>query len=96
MTGAIVYPVNPKTATRYRERHAPADVKDDQRDAWSLADALRLDGHVWRALAVQDPIVAELQLLCRDEIALIQQRTALINQPAAGAARILSGSAGGV
>jgi len=79
-TGVVVYPVNPKTANRYRERHAPADVKDDQRDAWSLADALRLDGHVWRALAVQDPIVAELQLLCRDEIALIQQRTALINQ----------------
>ena len=78
--GVGVYPINPKAAERYRERHAPAGVKDDQRDAWSLADALRLDGHMWRALTPRDPILAELQLLCRDEMALIEQRTALINQ----------------
>ena len=41
---------------------------------------MRLDGHRWRALAMMDPIVAELQLLCRDEIALIEQRTAFVNQ----------------
>jgi len=78
--GLRVYPLNPKAAERYRERHAPSGVKDDSRDAWSLADALRLDGHTWRALDPQDPLVAELHLLCRDEIALIEQRTALINQ----------------
>jgi transposase len=78
--GVTVYPVNPKQAERYRERHAPAGVKDDQRDAWTLADALRLDGHIWRPLAAQDPVLAELQLLCRDEIALIEQRTAFVNQ----------------
>ena len=78
--GVSVYPINPKAAERYRERHAPAGVKDDQRDAWSLADALRLDGHIWRPLAPQDPIVAELQLLSRDEMGLIEQRTALVHQ----------------
>jgi transposase len=78
--GARVYPVNPKAAQRYRERHAPSGVKDDDRDAWSLADALRLDGAGWRELTAQDAIVAELRLLCRDEIALIEQRTAFINQ----------------
>ncbi len=78
--GARVYPVNPKAAQRYRERHAPSGVKDDERDAWSLADALRLDGAAWRELAAQDPLVHELRLLCRDEIALIEQRTAFINQ----------------
>jgi hypothetical protein len=78
--GVSVYPINPKAAERYRERQAPSGVKDDQLDAWSLADALRLDGHQWRALANSDPIVAELQLLCRDEIALIEQRTAFVNQ----------------
>lgn len=78
--GWRVYPINPKAAERYRERNAPSGVKDDERDAWSLADALRLDGGGWRALVSQDPIVAELRLLCRDEIALIEQRTALINQ----------------
>jgi transposase len=78
--GVTVYPINPKAAERYRERQAPSGVKDDQLDAWSLADALRLDGHLWRALTPLDPITVELQLLCRDEIALIEQRTAFINQ----------------
>jgi transposase len=75
-----VYPVNPKAAERYRERHAPSGVKDDSRDAWSMADALRLDGHGWRMLPPLDPLVAELRQVCRDEVTLIEQRTALVVQ----------------
>ena len=78
--GYAVYPVNPHAAKRYRERKAPSGTKTDRFDAWSLADALRLDGHMWRALQPNDPLTAELRLLCRDEIALIEQRTALICQ----------------
>lgn len=78
--GYTVYPVNPKSAQRYRERQSPSGVKDDRRDAWSLADALRLDGHGWKALAAEEPLLAELRLLTRDEVQLIEQRTALINQ----------------
>jgi transposase len=78
--GYAVYPVNPKAAKRYRERKAPSGTKTDHLDAWSLADALRLDGHTWRALKPDDPLTVELRLLCRDEIALIQQRTALVCQ----------------
>ena len=48
--------------------------------AWSFADALRTDGAGWRALAPEDPATQLLRLLCRDEIALIQQRTALVLQ----------------
>jgi transposase len=75
-----VYPVNPRNAKRYRERKCSSGDKTDRQDAWSLADALRLDGHGWRALTVQDPVVAELRILCRDEVALIEERTALVNQ----------------
>lgn len=75
-----VYPVNPKSAQRYRERKSPSGVKDDRRDAWTLADALRTDGHGWKRLEQEDPIIAELRLLTRDEVVLIEQRTALINQ----------------
>jgi len=75
-----VFPVNPQSAKRYRERKAPTGVKDDRRDAWSLADALRVDGHGWKPLLPDDPLVAELRLLTRDESALIEQRTGLINQ----------------
>lgn len=78
--GLAVYPLNPKVAERYRDRKSPAGVKSDERDAFSFADALRTDGHGWRPLLPQDPLTAELRLLCRDEMGLIGQRTALINQ----------------
>ncbi|MFV1969184.1 MAG: IS110 family transposase [Pirellulaceae bacterium] len=78
--GYAVYPVNPKAAKRYRERKAPSGTKTDRLDAWSQADALRLDGHTWRQLKADDPLTVELRLLCRDEIVLIEQRTAFVCQ----------------
>jgi transposase len=78
--GMEVYPINAKSAKAYRERKAPSGVKDDWLDAWSFADALRVDGHGWKALNPEDPLSKELRLLCRDECSLIDQRTALICQ----------------
>ncbi len=78
--GCTVYPLNPKAAQRYRDRKSPSGGKTDRLDAWSFADALRTDGHAWRQLKAEDPQIQELRLLCRDEIHLIEQRTALINQ----------------
>lgn len=78
--GYAVFPVNPKAAKRYRERKAPSGTKTDFVDAWSLADALRVDGQAWRVLKPDDPLTVELRLLCRDEIALIEQRTAFVCQ----------------
>jgi transposase len=78
--GYAVFPINPKAAQRYRERKCPSGTKNDRIDAWSLADALRVDGHGWRLLKADDPLTVELRLLCRDEIALIEQRTALVCQ----------------
>ena len=78
--GVIVYPMNPKAAERFRDRKAPSGAKDDALDAWCFADALRTDGHGWRELHPLNPLTAELRILCRDEIALIEQRTALILQ----------------
>ena len=78
--GWNVYPVNPKAAERYRERKKPSGDKADLPDAWSLADALRTDGHGWRKLIPQDEVTAMLRALCRDEISLIEQRTLLVNQ----------------
>jgi transposase len=78
--GCRVYPLNPKAAQRYRERKSASGAKTDRLDAWSFGDALRTDGHGWKALAPEDPLTQELRLLCRDEVALIQQRTALVLQ----------------
>jgi transposase len=76
--GVTVFPMNPKAAERYRDRKAPSGVKDDVLDAWSFADALRTDGQAWRPLRPEDPQTQLLRLLCRDEIGLIEQRTALV------------------
>jgi len=79
-SGATVFPIAPKRAQAYRQRHRPSGDKSDFIDAWSLADALRTDGAGWKPLAPEDALVQQLRLLCRDEVTLIGQRTALINQ----------------
>jgi len=78
--GCDVYPMNPKAAKRYRERKSPMGAKCDRLDAWSFGDALRTDGHGWQLLKSDDPLTQELRILCRDEVHLIQQRTALVQQ----------------
>jgi transposase len=78
--GLTVFPMNPKAAERFRDRKAPSGVKDDLLDAWSFADALRTDGHAWRSLLPEDPRTQLLRMLCRDEIGLIEQRTAFVLQ----------------
>ena len=75
-----VYPVHPVAAQSYRERKVPTGTKTDHLDGWGLADALRVDGHGWKALQPMDPQSQQLRLLCRDEVSLIEQRTALANQ----------------
>jgi transposase len=78
--GMTVFPMNPKAAERFRDRKAPSGVKDDLLDAWSFGDALRTDGQAWRPLLPEDAATQLLRMLCRDEIALIAQRTALVHQ----------------
>ncbi len=75
-----VFPVHPVAAQSYRQRKAPSGTKTDHLDAWGLADALRADGHAWKPLQPMDPMTQQLRLLCRDEVVLIEQRTALVNQ----------------
>jgi hypothetical protein len=75
-----VFAISAKAAQRYRDRKAPAGTKNDQLDAWSCADALRSDGHAWRALVPDDPATQELRLLCRDEVHLIELRTSPVLQ----------------
>lgn len=79
-SGVVLYPVNPMNAKRYRERKCSSGNKTDRHDAWALADALRMDGHAWRSMSPLDPLIAQLRILCRDEVALIEERTALVNQ----------------
>ena len=75
--GIPVYPVNPKTANQLRKA---AGAKTDQIDAHLLAKIGRLDLAEMHRLEPDSPIVAELKTLTRDQDALIQTQTRLVNQ----------------
>ena len=75
--GFPVYPVNPKSTNQLRKA---AGAKTDQIDAHLLAKMGRLDLGELRRLAPDSPIVQELKTLTRDQDALIQTQTRLVNQ----------------
>ncbi len=72
-----VYPVNPKAANQLRKA---AGAKTDRIDAHVLAKLGRFDLAELRRLAPDSPTVAELKTLTRDQDALIQTQTRLVNQ----------------
>src|SRR2546430_1796708 len=75
--GIPVYPVNPKTTHRLRKA---AGAKTDRIDAHLLAKTGRFDLAELRRMAPDSPTVAELKTLTRDQDALIQTQTRLVNQ----------------
>lgn len=75
--GFPVYPVNPKLTNQLRKT---AGAKTDQIDAHLLAKMGRLDLAELQRLEPDSPKVAELKTLTRDQDALIQMQTRLVNQ----------------
>lgn len=63
--GLHVYALNPKQLDRFRDRHTVAGAKDDRRDAFVLADALRTDVHKFRRVQLDDPLVIQIRELTR-------------------------------
>jgi transposase len=72
-----VYPVNPKSANQLRKA---AGAKTDQIDAYRLPRIGRFELAELRRLEPDSPIVQELKTLTRDQDALIQMQTRLVNQ----------------
>jgi transposase len=75
--GFPVYPVNPKTTNQLRKA---AGAKTDQIDAYLLAKTGRFDLAELRRLEPDSATVQELKTLTRDQDALIQTQTRLVNQ----------------
>lgn len=75
--GVALYPVNPKTVDRKR---APSGAKTDLIDAYLLAKHGRSEFADLRRLEPDGPTIAELKALTRDQDALIQGQTRLVNQ----------------
>ena len=80
LLGRPVYVVPAKSSRGYRQRKLPSGIKNDFVDAWCLASALRSEGADWRSVHQPDEITLELRHLCRDQVALIGQRTMIVNQ----------------
>lgn len=75
--GIAVYPVNPKVASNLRK---VAGAKTDPIDAFLLAKLGRFELAELRRLEPDSPQVAELKTLTRDQDALVQMQTRLVNQ----------------
>src|SRR6266702_2350679 len=75
--GWPVYPVNPRTVDR---RRAASGAKRDTIDAYLLAKTGRADLADLHRLTPDSEKIAELKLLTRDQDALIQMQTRLVNQ----------------
>lgn len=79
-SGYAVYPINPLTAARYRDRHSLAGNKSDRRDAVMLANVVRTDRHQLRPLRGDSEQALEIRARARAHLRAIQLQNALRNQ----------------
>ena len=78
--GFTVFSINPKQLDRFRDRYSPAGAKDDRRDAFVLADALRTDMHCFRAVRLDEPAMIRLRELSRLDDELGQEQNRAVNR----------------
>src|SRR5919108_6319564 len=71
--GFHVFAMNPKQLDRFRDRHSVAGAKDDRRDAFVLADAVRTDQPAFRRLQLDAPQLLRLRELSRAEETLLEE-----------------------
>lgn len=71
----VLYPINPRSAARYREAFHPSLSKDDPTDAASLLDLLRKHRNELRPFVPDDASTRLLRLLTEDRRELVDQRT---------------------
>lgn len=78
--GLHVFSINPKQLDRFRDRHSVAGAKDDRRDAFVAADALRTDRWAFRRLEPDHPLILQLREDTRLDQEMQQELTRLANR----------------
>lgn len=78
--GYTVYEINPKAASRFRDRSTLSGAKDDRRDALVLAGAVRTDHRWMRPAVLPSDLDAELRLRCRDRQMHVTTRRRVVVQ----------------
>jgi transposase len=79
-TGRKVYPVNPMSVARYRDRHSVAGRKSDHGDAVVLANVLRTDMHAHRPLPADTELAQAIAVLARAQQDAVWARTTAHNK----------------
>src|SRR5216684_7674218 len=70
--GFHLFALHPKQLDRFRDRHRVAGAKDDRRDAFVLADAVRTDQPSLRRLQLDEPQLLRFRELSRAEETLLE------------------------
>lgn len=78
--GYVVYAINPKAASRYRDRHTLSGAKSDPGDAKMLAELVRTDRHNHRQVAGDTAEAEGIKVLARAHQTLIWDRTRATNR----------------
>lgn len=78
--GRQVYPVNPMSVARYRDRHSVAGRKSDHGDSFVLANVLRTDQHAHRPLPADSELAQAIAVLARAQQDAVWDRTTAHNK----------------
>jgi len=78
--GAAVFAINPKQLERFRERASAAGAKDDRRDAFAAASALRTDRAAFHRLAPEAAALVQVRELSRVSDELREEAARLSNR----------------
>jgi transposase len=79
-TGRPVYPINPMSVARYRDRHSVAGRKSDHGDSFVLANVLRTDLHAHRPLPADTELAQAIAVLARAQQDAVWDRTQAHNK----------------
>jgi transposase len=75
-----VFAINPKQMDRFRDRHTVAGAKDDDLDAFVMADSLRTDQRCFHRVELDEPAMLRLRELSRMADDLQTDSNRLANQ----------------
>jgi transposase len=78
--GFSVFAINPKQIDHWRQFESGSSAKDDRRDAYAIADALRRKPEAFQRLHESGPEVEAMRLALSTRSDLVQQRTAALNR----------------
>ena len=78
--GYNVYPINPKAVRNERKTYRASDARDDNFDAFVLANMIRMRVEGYTPLRPQTPLTEEIRILSEDRHKLVVQKVRLVNQ----------------